>query len=61
MEQLRTCTSPSTEEEAVILLLMLVRLWRAQAVRDHLAQLGITEQDVADAVAWARSGSGTFS
>ena len=31
-----------------------VRVQRAQAVRDHLAQLGITEQDVADAVAWAR-------
>jgi bifunctional DNA-binding transcriptional regulator/antitoxin component of YhaV-PrlF toxin-antitoxin module len=31
-----------------------VRVQQAQAVRDKLAQLGITEQDVADAVAWAR-------
>ncbi len=54
MEQLRTCASLSLEERAVILV-MLVRLWRAQAVRDHLVQQGITVQDVADAVAWARS------
>jgi len=32
-----------------------VRMQQAQAVRDKLAQLGITEQDVEDAVAWARS------
>lgn len=31
-----------------------VRIQRAQAVRDKLRQLGMTEQDVADAVAWAR-------
>ncbi|MFT3777317.1 MAG: AbrB/MazE/SpoVT family DNA-binding domain-containing protein [Ottowia sp.] len=31
-----------------------VRVQQAQAVRDKLQQLGITEQDVADAVAWAR-------
>ena len=31
-----------------------VRVQRAQAVRDKLQQLGITEQDVEDAVAWAR-------
>lgn len=31
-----------------------VRVQRAQAVRDKLQRLGITEQDVADAVAWAR-------
>jgi len=31
-----------------------VRVQQAQAVRDKLAQLGITEQDVADAMAWAR-------
>lgn len=30
------------------------RISRADAVRDKLAALGITEQDVADAVAWAR-------
>jgi bifunctional DNA-binding transcriptional regulator/antitoxin component of YhaV-PrlF toxin-antitoxin module len=28
---------------------------KADEVREHLAQLGITEQDVKDAIAWARS------
>ncbi|MDO4231508.1 MAG: AbrB/MazE/SpoVT family DNA-binding domain-containing protein [Lautropia sp.] len=31
-----------------------VRVQRAQAVRDKLEQMGITEQDLEDAVAWAR-------
>lgn len=31
-----------------------VRMHQAQAVRDKLAQMGMTEQDVQDAVAWAR-------
>ena len=31
-----------------------VRVQRAQAVRDTLGQLGITEEDVDAAVAWAR-------
>jgi len=31
-----------------------VRVQQAQAVRRKLEELGITEQDVADAVAWAR-------
>ncbi len=31
-----------------------VRLRQAQAVREKLEKLGITEQDVDDAVAWAR-------
>lgn len=31
-----------------------VRVHRAQAVREKLESLGITEQDVEDAVAWAR-------
>jgi len=31
-----------------------VRIQQAQAVRDKLEQLGITEQDVEDAIAWAR-------
>ncbi len=31
-----------------------VRVQRAQAVREKLESLGITEQDVEDAVAWAR-------
>ena len=32
-----------------------VRVSQADAARDKLAQLGITEQDVEDAVAWART------
>ena len=31
-----------------------VKLQRADAVREKLAELNITEQDVEDAVAWAR-------
>ncbi|ATE61770.1 AbrB/MazE/SpoVT family DNA-binding domain-containing protein [Thauera sinica] len=31
-----------------------VRVQKAQAVREKLEQLGITERDVEDAVAWAR-------
>ena len=34
-----------------------VRLNRADAVRAKLAELGIGEHDVADAVDWARAGS----
>jgi hypothetical protein len=35
-----------------------VRIQRADAVRAKLAELSLTEQDVADAVAWARKGAG---
>ena len=31
-----------------------VRVQQAQAVRDKLQKLGITEQDIQEAVAWAR-------
>jgi hypothetical protein len=31
-----------------------VRIQQAQAVRDKLDRLGITEQDIDDALAWAR-------
>uniref|UniRef100_UPI003340E8FA AbrB/MazE/SpoVT family DNA-binding domain-containing protein n=1 Tax=Castellaniella defragrans TaxID=75697 RepID=UPI003340E8FA len=31
-----------------------VRVQGAQAVRDQLQRLGITEQDIEDAVSWAR-------
>ncbi|MCK9513891.1 MAG: AbrB/MazE/SpoVT family DNA-binding domain-containing protein [Pigmentiphaga sp.] len=31
-----------------------VRVQKAQAVREKLEKLGITEQDVEDAIAWAR-------
>lgn len=34
-----------------------VRLQNADAVRDKLAEPGISENDVADAIAWARSTS----
>lgn len=33
-----------------------VRVQRADAVRDKLAELGIGEDDIDDAVAWARKG-----
>ena len=33
-----------------------VRINRADAVRAKLADLGMTEEDVADAVSWAREG-----
>ncbi len=31
-----------------------VRVQRAQAVREKLEELGITEQDIEDAISWAR-------
>jgi hypothetical protein len=42
----------STDGSAIIL--KPLRLSRADEVRRHLADLGITEQDVTDAIAWAR-------
>lgn len=42
----------TTEDGRIIL--TPVRMRSAQAVRRKLRQLGITEQDVDDAVAWAR-------
>jgi hypothetical protein len=39
-------------------MLDLVRQARLQEIREHIARLGITEQDVADAVAWARANPG---
>lgn len=39
------------------LILTPARLGRADAVRQKLAELGITEADVDDAVAWARKSS----
>ncbi len=48
--------SPYFEVEAINgqIVLTPVRLQRADAVRAKLASLGINEQDVADAVKWAR-------
>ena len=40
--------------EAGRLVLTPVRVQKADAVREKLAQLGIDEGDIADAVAWAR-------
>jgi hypothetical protein len=42
----------STDGSAIVL--KPLRPSRLDAVRDKLAQLGITEQDVKDAIAWAR-------
>ncbi|RIK92599.1 MAG: AbrB family transcriptional regulator [Proteobacteria bacterium] len=44
-----------TEEDGRIVLTP-VRLNRAAAVRAKLAKLGITEDDLAEAVTWARKG-----
>lgn len=33
-----------------------IKIQRSDAVREKLAELNITEQDVANAVAWAREG-----
>ncbi len=46
------CFSASEENGRIVLVPL--RLSRADAVRRKLAELGITEQDVKDAVAWAR-------
>ena len=43
-------------EEGGRIVLTPVRIHRADAVRAKLADPGITEADVADAVAWAREG-----
>jgi hypothetical protein len=43
----------STEGECIIL--RPLRKSRADEVRDQLAQLGIDEQDLTDAVSWARN------
>ena len=40
------------------IVLVPVRLNRTDAVRSKLADLGITDKDVADAVSWARSRPG---
>jgi hypothetical protein len=42
----------STDGSAIVL--KPLRPSRLDAVRDKLARLGITEQDVTDAIAWAR-------
>jgi hypothetical protein len=39
------------------LVLTPARIGGLEAVRRHIAELGITEQDIADAVAWARQKS----
>jgi len=42
------------EVEGSRIVLTPVRVQKADAVREKLAQLGISEEDVADAVGWAR-------
>ena len=42
----------TTEDGRIVL--TPVRVQRAQAVREQLQRLGITEQDVEEAVSWAR-------
>jgi hypothetical protein len=44
-------------EERGRIVLTPVRVNRSDAVRAKLADLGITEDDVADAVSWARDGA----
>ena len=46
------------EEKLGCLVLTPVRRTALDDIHDRLEQLGITEQDVADAVAWARRGGG---
>ncbi len=46
------------EERDGCLVLTSVRRTSIEAVRDKLAEMGITEADLADAVAWARRGGG---
>ena len=48
------CFSASVEDGRTVLVPL--RPSRADAVREKLAELGITEEDVKDAVAWARRG-----
>lgn len=43
------------EVEAGRIVLTPVRIQKADAVREKLAALGLTEADVADAVTWARA------
>lgn len=45
-----------TEDNGRIVLVP-VRLNRANAVRAKLADLGLSEDDIADAVSWARNGA----
>jgi len=42
------------EAKGGVIVLTPVRIQRADAVRDKLAELGLKEQDVDDAVNWAR-------
>lgn len=44
------------EVEQGRIILTPVRISKADAVRDKLSELNLTEQDIADAVQWARRG-----
>ncbi len=54
LEALGTVSHFQVEVEGDRLVLTPARIGAAAAVRRKLAELGITEADVADAVAWAR-------
>lgn len=47
----------SLEDGRIVLTPVRMQLCSADAVREKLASLGITEQDVDDAVNWGRKGS----
>jgi cysteinyl-tRNA synthetase len=54
VSQLPSAEYFEVEVESGRIVLTPVRVQKADAVREKLAQLGIDENDVADAVAWAR-------
>lgn len=54
VNQIPTAEYFDVEVEGGRIVLTPVRVQKADAVREKLAQLGIDETDVADAVAWAR-------
>lgn len=55
LDQLPVTVYFDVETEGGRLILTPVRITRIDAVRQKLAQLGITDEDVEDAVRWARS------
>jgi hypothetical protein len=55
LNQVQDATYFEVEAQDGRIVLTPVRISRVEAVREKLAQLGITEKDVEDAVQWARS------
>ena len=56
LDKVSKTTYFEVEVERGRIILIPVQISRADAVREKLAQLGITEQDVEEAVQWARRG-----